>query len=424
MGSLARTPSPSPDRDRARRDALMNRDRNTPLRPAPPPPKMNIVNAATAIAGAQSTQQSKQRRGNVIINKRQYRRLDAIGKGGSSKVYKVMAENFKVFAMKKVTFSNEEDGQAAILGYKGEIELLKKLEKVDRVIRLFDYEINDERGCLLMLMECGETDLAKLIQMHYAAEGAILDISFTRHYWREMLLCVQAVHELNIIHSDLKPANFLVVQGRLKLIDFGIANAIVGDTVNVHRESQVGTVNYMSPEALTDVNASPTGRAVQSVGGNKLMKLGAPSDVWSLGCILYQMVYGRPPFANLQTIFQKLAAIPNPRHEIQYPETGIGGASVPLSVIGTMQDCLERDKNDRATIAQLLSDDNAFLNPDKRKEGTVEITEDALKRLLENVVEHTTKGDMLDKNAIKAWAHSIYGKLEVQQRKRPPRMRP
>ena len=157
-------------------------------------------------------------------------------------------------------------------------------------------------------MECGETDLAKLIQNHYMTKDSILDLGFTRHYWREMLLCVQAVHALNIIHSDLKPANFLVVQGKLKLIDFGIANAIVGDTVNVHRESQVGTVNYMSPEALTDVNATPTGRAMQGVGGNRLMKLGAPSDVWSLGCILYQMCYGRAPFAHLGSIYQKLAA--------------------------------------------------------------------------------------------------------------------
>jgi len=142
--SGARTPSPEPPQ---RRDALASRDRNTPHRPAPPPPKMSMVNTVTAAAGAQSSR----KRGQVIINGRQYRRLDAIGKGGSSKVYKVMAENFRVFAMKKVTFNDEEDGQAAILGYKGEIELLKKLEKVDRVIRLFDYEVNDAKGYLIMV---------------------------------------------------------------------------------------------------------------------------------------------------------------------------------------------------------------------------------------------------------------------------------
>ena len=86
----------------------------------------------------------------VHVNGKSYRRLDAIGKGGSSKVYKVMAENFKIFAMKKVTFT-EQDGEAAIRGYKGEIDLLRKLAGEERVIRLFDYELNDEKGVLTMV---------------------------------------------------------------------------------------------------------------------------------------------------------------------------------------------------------------------------------------------------------------------------------
>jgi serine/threonine-protein kinase TTK/MPS1 len=51
---------------------------------------------------------------------------------------------------------------------------------------------------------------------------------------------VSGVHEQRIVHSDLKPANFLLVEGQLKLIDFGIAKAICGDTTSIARESQVG----------------------------------------------------------------------------------------------------------------------------------------------------------------------------------------
>lgn len=50
---------------------------------------------------------------------------------------------------------------------------------------------------------------------------------------------VCGVHEQRIVHSDLKPANFLLVEGQLKLIDFGIAKAISGDTTSIARESQV-----------------------------------------------------------------------------------------------------------------------------------------------------------------------------------------
>jgi len=61
---------------------------------------------------------------------------------------------------------------------------------------------------------------------------------------------VHTIHEARIVHSDLKPANFLMVEGTLKLIDFGIAKAIQSDTTSIARESQVGTLNYMSPEAI------------------------------------------------------------------------------------------------------------------------------------------------------------------------------
>lgn len=65
-----------------------------------------------------------------------------------------------------------------------------------------------------------------------------------------LLQAVHIIHEARIVHSDLKPANFLMVEGTLKLIDFGIAKAISNDTTSIARESQVGTLNYMSPEAI------------------------------------------------------------------------------------------------------------------------------------------------------------------------------
>lgn len=56
---------------------------------------------------------------------------------------------------------------------------------------------------------------------------------------QQILLAVNTIHEERIVHSDLKPANFLLVRGSLKLIDFGIAKAIMSDTTNIQRDSQV-----------------------------------------------------------------------------------------------------------------------------------------------------------------------------------------
>ncbi|RMZ86976.1 hypothetical protein DV736_g5803, partial [Chaetothyriales sp. CBS 134916] len=330
---------------------------------------MSLLDAATS----QSTR--KKSSTHVTINNRTYRKLDCIGRGGSSRVYRIMADNFKIFAMKRVNL--EDADAAAIAGYKGEIDLLTRLANVSRVIRLFDYEINDEKGTLTMMMELGESDFNKILNEQIKGEEAKMDVTFTRHYWKEMLECVAAVHEHGIVHSDLKPANFLLVKGQLKLIDFGIANAIQDNTVNVYRENQIGTPNYMSPESLICQNVSVGADGQQQ----KEIKLGRPSDVWSLGCILYQMTYGQPPFAHIQQHMQRILAIPNPKVEISFPARGIGGAVVPFGLIKTLRRCLSREISLRPTIKELLSDQDPFLNP-------VSISTDMLGRVIGNVVSY------------------------------------
>ncbi|ESZ89874.1 hypothetical protein SBOR_9743 [Sclerotinia borealis F-4128] len=376
MNSIRATGSPE-------RRPLAVRSQNTPRRHAPPPPKMSVLEAATSTAGAATTSNANNRRNRLKVNGKIFTRLDVIGRGGSSKVYRVMAENSKIFALKRVAL--EDADESAIRGFKGEIDLLKKLGSVERVIHLYDYELNDERGILSVLMEMGELDMNTILNLRMKSEHAKLDVNFVRYYWKEMLECLQAVHAYDIVHSDLKPHNFVLVQGRLKLIDFGIANAIqTEETVNVHRETQIGTPNYMSPESLMDSNASDG----KNRNEPKLMKLGKPSDIWSLGCILYQMTYGRAPFAHIQNQLQRCSAIINFRYDIEYPTHGVGNVLVPTSLVRTLKNCLNRDQHKRPSADDLLGDDDTFLNPlEIDLEKHFPMTEELLGRILQNVIQ-------------------------------------
>ena len=97
-------------------------------------------------------------------------------------------------------------------------------------------------------MECGETDFSSLLDEQ---RGKPLNMSFVALYWQQMLEAVQAVHEQKVVHSDLKPANFVLVKGRLKIIDFGIAKAIANDTVNIQRDVQVSERSPKKTHAYT-----------------------------------------------------------------------------------------------------------------------------------------------------------------------------
>lgn len=98
------------------------------------------------VARATTTHRGHKSRPQVTVNGRSYRRLDCIGRGGSARVYRVMTDDLRVLALKKVSLRGVDN--TAVQGYKGEIELLKRLTHVDRVVKLVDWEFNVSTDCL------------------------------------------------------------------------------------------------------------------------------------------------------------------------------------------------------------------------------------------------------------------------------------
>ncbi|GAA5968909.1 hypothetical protein JCM11641_000776 [Rhodosporidiobolus odoratus] len=283
------------------------------------------------------------------VNGKVYHRAGVLGKGGSSRVYRVMTERNELYALKKVDTRNDADSRESFIN---EITLLRKLAGKPEIIQLIDSEVQGKY--VIMVMEAGETDLAGLLAGY---SGKPISLNFIRYIWEQMLSAVHVVHDEAVVHADLKPANFVLVKGRLKLIDFGISKAIASDTTNIGRDQQIGTANYMPPEALNDTGLG--------LGGKRLMKLGRAADVWSLGCILYQMVYGGCPFSHIRDIGLKIGAIMNPNFRIAFPEHAVpigkrGEAleehrfKVGPDLIATLKSCLRYEAKQRATIPELL----------------------------------------------------------------------
>ncbi|KAE9609000.1 hypothetical protein Lal_00020194 [Lupinus albus] len=301
------------------------------------------------------------------VNGKLYQRLGKIGSGGSSEVHKVISSDCKIYALKKIKLKGHD--YATAFGFCQEIEYLNRLKGKDNIIQLIDFEVTDKAllkevmkgsisnrggrvkndGYIYMVLEYGEIDLAHMLSQKWRelnGHDQTIDENWLRFYWQQILQSVRTIHEERIVHSDLKPANFLLVKGSLKLIDFGIAKAIMNDTTNIQRDSQVGTLSYMSPEAFL-CNESDT-------NGN-IIKCGRSSDIWSLGCILYQMVYGRTPFSEYKTFWGKFKVITDPNYEITYE---------PVSnpwLMDLMKRCLAWDRNQRWRIPELLQ--HPFLVP-------------------------------------------------------------
>ncbi|RWS03111.1 dual specificity protein kinase TTK-like protein [Dinothrombium tinctorium] len=276
------------------------------------------------------------------INNRVYLILNLIGQGGSSKVYQVYEPlTQKTFALKLVDLSKSDESTRN--GFKNEIKLLSKLKNCERVIKLYDYCLNGDNQQLILIMEKGDSDLGSILRQFVETKNRYsLDPDIIKHYWKEMLKAVDEIHKMDIVHSDLKPVNFVSVGGKLKLIDFGIANAIDNDHTSVIKDSLIGTINYMAPEALSSKqNLDPR-------VGKPYYKFNCKADIWSLGCILYNLVYGRAPFAHYQNLIAKIQAICDPKCQIEFP------SYENRLVIDCIKLCLQRDPKCRPSTKELL----------------------------------------------------------------------
>lgn len=208
-----------------------------------------------------------------------YHVLELIGEGGFGKVY--LAEHARMgrrCALKIINPSLRNDADA-VGRFSREAANASRINHPN-IATVYDFGESDG-GLIYLVMEYvdGETLADVLSRERPLTPERAAEIA------RQVCDALIAAHGLGIVHRDLKPQNILVTKAHdgselVKVVDFGIAKAIQGEQQNITRAGLViGTLEYMSPEQLmgTDVD----GR----------------SDIFSLGCVLYEMLTGEAAFA-------------------------------------------------------------------------------------------------------------------------------
>lgn len=269
-----------------------------------------------------------------------------IGKGGFSSVYSVTdtkSEKLK-YALKVVRVLNDVQDEVKQNLLK-EVKIMESLINVEHVIQLLAHDAGDNTGVIHILMELGQGDLRQVL-MNCSDIHRPLDVEFVRYWGGQVLKAVRAIHSRNIVHSDLKPANFILVNGALKLCDFGISNPVPENTTNIRRNNAIGTLLYMAPETLKHNN------------NEAMYKVNKASDIWGCGIILFEMVYKTYPFSDRTYLYK---AENSELEEVEHPKVASGNSPVPLALHEVLRDCLHLNPNLRITAGEAVN--SVFFSP-------------------------------------------------------------
>ena len=201
-------------------------------------------------------------------------------------------------------------------------------------------------------MERGETDLYGYTS-RLSTEN-LLTPAKIRFLWEGMLEALKYLHDERVIHSDIKPANFILVNGVVKIIDFGFARKLAPEEKYALRNYIAGTKDYLSPETLScyviedgAINIEETKR--------RNVKIYLESDIWSLGVILYQWIYGESLYGSVPGgRIGKIQAIINSNQVVLEPLQD-------LDLLETLGMCLHKNPVKRPSVDKLLS--HAYLHP-------------------------------------------------------------
>jgi serine/threonine protein kinase/tetratricopeptide (TPR) repeat protein len=246
-----------------------------------------------------------------------YQIIEELGKGGMGKLYRALDLKLQEEVALKIIKPEIASNKETIERFSNELKLARRIshKNVGRM-----YELMEDEGTRFITMEyIAGQDLKGLIRQsgRLTAETAV---SIAKQVGEGLA----EAHRLGVVHRDLKPKNILIDRdGRAKILDFGIARSLRAKGITVEGMI-IGTLGYMSPEQVQ-------GRGID-----------ARSDIFSFGCVLYEMLTGKSVFGR-ETTAQTITAV---LHE-DPPRVSESGVDIPEELQRIISRCLEKDPESR-----------------------------------------------------------------------------
>lgn len=254
-----------------------------------------------------------------------YEILEKIGTGGMSDVYKAKCHKLNRYVAVKVLKQEFSENTNFVSKFHVEAQAAAGLTHPN-IVNVYD--VGEEEGVNYIVMELVEGITLK----NYIEKKARLSVKEAISIAIQVSMGIEAAHNNHIIHRDIKPQNIMISkEGKVKIADFGIAKAATSNTIT---SNVMGSVHYTSPE--------------QARGGFSDER----SDIYSLGCTMFEMLTGRVPFDGETTV---AIAIKHIQEDMASPREYV--SEIPVCVEQIIFKCTQKSPDRRyQSMAELIVD--------------------------------------------------------------------
>ncbi len=322
-----------------------------------------------------------------------YTIMESIGTGGMAYVYraydKILDRSVAVKMLRDDVVAHSDDFREFIIRFRMEAQSVAKLSHPN-IVTMYDVGHDGDIDYIVMEYVDGETLKKKIDRDGALSEKEALRIA------REIAEALEHAHENHIVHCDIKPHNILITNtGRVKVTDFGIAQAATSTAKHTNVGFIMGSAPYLSPEQARGQMAD------------------ARSDLYSLGIVLYEMLTGRAPFSGQDPVAVAMKQI----QEIPMPPSS-WHKKISLLAEAVVMKALEKSPLNRyQTMSEMIVDlkaAEALHAEDIRSQSDSECPTILLPRITDEQLEEsvptraeTRKGSSDSSNNKKKWGIAI-----------------